>query len=94
MRPRRHLPPQEREVEQAILRMLGDGDGGAFWAAVERGEPVVERAARGYRPFLPVVAWGEARQIPGDDGPQEFFGVASHGAFFPMAPMSALADLT
>jgi len=83
LRPHRRLPPQEREVERAILRMLGEGDGGAFWPAVERGDSVAERAARGYRPFLPVVAWGEARDggtqaaAPADE--QEAGGAAAEG---------------
>lgn len=40
--------------------------------------------------FYDLVEWGETRACDGE----EFFGVVSAGAFFPIAPMRALADLT
>jgi len=51
---------------------------GDLWALVKRAL------------FYDLVAWGEAKTLDGED----FFGVWSRGAFFPMAPMSDLANLT
>lgn len=62
LRPAWRLPEAEREVENAILRLLGsDNDGGAYWRFVEGGAEESElRAPKRYRPFLPVPLWGEA----------------------------------
>jgi len=65
--PTRSLPQQEKDVELAVLRLLGQAnDGGPFWPWIsgETTEPLPPSPPR-YRPFLPVPLWGEAR----DDGP-------------------------
>jgi hypothetical protein len=51
---------------------------GDLWALVKRAL------------FYDLVAWGERRTVDGED----MFGVFSGGAFFAMAPMRDLADLT
>lgn len=60
LRPRRALPPDEAAVEQAVLALLGGGEGGPFWPAVV-GDAMLGafRAPARYRPFLPVPLWGE-----------------------------------
>lgn len=61
-RPHRPLTAQELAVEQAILRVLGSHcDGGPFWPIVAGQSRETPKAARGYRTFLPVIAWGEAQ---------------------------------
>jgi hypothetical protein len=51
---------------------------GGLWALVKRAL------------FFDLVAWGEKRLVEGE----EFYGVTSGGAFFPMAPMRVLPDIT
>jgi len=61
LRPHRDLPPQEHEVELAVLRLLGSGgNGGFFWPVVMAETDAIAPAAQGYKPFLPVPLWGEA----------------------------------
>ena len=69
------------------LKFLPGDSGGLKPYALVRGErwALVKRAL-----FYDLVAWGEAKTLDGED----FFGVWSRGAFFPMAPMSDLANLT
>ena len=69
------------------LKFLPGDSGGLKPYALVRGDlwALVKRAL-----FYDLVAWGEPKTIDGED----FFGVWSRGAFFPMAPMSSLADLT
>lgn len=60
-RPRRRLPPQERHVEAAVMRLLGEpGDGGPYWAVVEGRVPLASLppAPRNHARFLPVPLWG------------------------------------
>ena len=82
-RPQRRLPPQEREIEHAILRLLGEGEGGAYWPSIETGDFHGLRAARGYRTFLPVTVWGEARFRQPEASPpldaEEAGGAAAEG---------------
>lgn len=60
-RPNRPLPPQEWEVELALLRLLGSGgSGGLFWPQVMGFSDSLPAAPKGYKPFLPVPLWGEA----------------------------------
>jgi hypothetical protein len=69
------------------LKFLPGDSGGLKPYALVRGDlwALVKRAL-----FYDLVAWGEAKTLDGED----FFGVWSRGAFFPMAPMSDLANLT
>jgi hypothetical protein len=69
------------------LKFLPGDSGGLKPYALVRGDlwALVKRAL-----FYDLVAWGESRTIDGED----FFGVWSRGAFFPMAPMRDLANLT
>lgn len=69
------------------LKFLPGDSGGLKPYALVRGDlwALVKRAL-----FYDLVAWGEAKTVDGE----EFFGVWSHGVFFPMAPMRDLANLT
>jgi uncharacterized protein len=69
------------------LKFLPGDSGGLKPYALVRGDlwALVKRAL-----FYDLVAWGEAKTLDGED----FFGVWSRGAFFPMAPMRDLANLT
>jgi hypothetical protein len=69
------------------LKFLPGDSGGLKPYALVRGDlwALVKRAL-----FYDLVAWGEAKTLGGED----FFGVWSRGAFFPMAPMRDLANLT
>jgi nitric oxide reductase NorD protein len=58
LRPSRRLPPVEAQVEAVVLRLLGQGDGGDLWPVVAKGSPSPAEPGR-YRPFLPVLLWGE-----------------------------------
>lgn len=73
LRPARRLPEAEREVENAILGLLGaSNDGGVFWHFIAGGGDYGGlRAQRRYRPFLPVPLWGEAsdREAGADASP-------------------------
>ncbi|HLN23844.1 MAG TPA: VWA domain-containing protein [Patescibacteria group bacterium] len=62
LRPSRDLPPAETEMEKAVLRLLGDGDGGSYWPAICGAGDVPAAPAR-YKPFLPVPLWGEALEV-------------------------------
>jgi hypothetical protein len=68
------------------LKFLPGESGGLKPYVLVRGDlwALVKRAL-----FYDLVAWGEGRFLDGE----EFYGVTSGGGFFPMAPMSALADL-
>ncbi len=68
------------------LKFLPGDSGGLKPYALVRGDlwALVKRAL-----FYDLVAWGEAKTLDGED----FFGVWSRGAFFPMAPMRDLANL-
>ncbi|MDA3934633.1 MAG: VWA domain-containing protein [Gammaproteobacteria bacterium] len=74
MRPQRRLPLQEDAVEQVIMAMLGTGVPQLGLAAdmhqfVCGLQPLAElRAARAYRPPLPVPLWGQLQ--PPEDGDQ------------------------
>jgi hypothetical protein len=72
---------------QHPLKFLPGESGGLKPYALVRGElwALVKRAL-----FYDLVAWGESRIVDGE----EMFGVSSHGAFFAMAPMRDIADLT
>jgi len=72
---------------QNPLKFLPGDSGGLKPYALVRGElwALVKRAL-----FYDMVAWGESRAVAGE----EMFGVTSNGAFFAMAPMRDLADLT
>ncbi|MGD9508248.1 MAG: nitric oxide reductase activation protein NorD [Geminicoccaceae bacterium] len=64
LRPARHLPPAEAQVEAAVRRLHGDGS--AVGPLVERVlAPITDlsglAAPGGYRPFLPTPLWGEIR---------------------------------
>jgi hypothetical protein len=69
------------------LKFLPGDSGGLKPYALVRGDlwALVKRAL-----FYDLVSWGEAKTLDGED----FFGVWSRGAFFPMAPMRDLANLT
>jgi hypothetical protein len=69
------------------LKFLPGESGGLKPYVLVRGElwALVKRAL-----FYDLVAWGEARDIAGE----EMFGVFSAGAFFTMAPMRDIADFT
>jgi nitric oxide reductase NorD protein len=73
-RPERPLKEQEFAVEEAILKLLDDnaGDGGPYWPVICGDAQPPAKAARGYRTFLPVLAWGEAifTQTAANCGPQ------------------------
>jgi uncharacterized protein len=76
----------EISAEHPLKFLPGDSGGlkpyvrvrGDLWALVKRAL------------FYDLVAWGEARAVGGE----EMFGVFSNGAFFVMAPMREIADLT
>jgi uncharacterized protein len=72
---------------QHPLKFLAGESGGLKPYALVRGDlwALVKRAL-----FYDLVAWGESRIVEGE----EMFGVFSHGAFFAMAPMRDIADLT
>jgi len=72
---------------QHPLKFLPGDSGGLKPYALVRGElwALVKRAL-----FYDLVAWGEPRMVEGE----EMFGVSSQGAFFAMAPMREIADLT
>jgi hypothetical protein len=76
----------EISADHPLKFLPGDSDGLKPYALV-RGDlwALVKRAL-----FYDLVAWGEAKTLDGED----FFGVWSRGAFFPMAPMRDLANLT
>jgi len=69
------------------LKFLPGDSGGLKPYALVRGElwALVKRAL-----FYDLVAWGEAREVDGE----EMFGVWSGGGFFAMAPMREVAGLT
>ncbi|HUO54551.1 MAG TPA: DUF1285 domain-containing protein [Rhodoblastus sp.] len=69
------------------LKFLPGDSGGLKPYVLVRGElwALVKRAL-----FYDLVAWGEPRMVEGE----EMFGVSSQGAFFAMAPMREIADLT
>ena len=69
------------------LKFLPGERGGLKPYVLVRGDlwALVKRAL-----FYDLVAWGEARAVEGE----EMFGVWSKGAFFAMAPMRQIADLT
>ena len=73
--------------EDHPLKFLPGDSGGLKPYALVRGDlwALVKRAL-----FYDLVAWGESKTLDGED----FFGVWSRGAFFPMAPMRDLANLT
>jgi hypothetical protein len=72
---------------QNPLKFLPGESGGLKPYALVRGDlwALVKRAL-----FYDLVAWGEPRKAEGED----MFGVWSKGAFFAMAPMREIADLT
>jgi hypothetical protein len=72
---------------QNPLKFLPGESGGLKPYARVRGDlwALVKRAL-----FYDLVAWGEPRKAEGED----MFGVWSKGAFFAMAPMREIADLT
>ena len=87
-RPRRRLPAQEAAVENVVLALLGaerrpaDVSFAAMLAAVTDGAMPFDafEADPGYRPFLPVLLWGEVSDAVGAgvaaDGDQEGGGGA------------------
>jgi hypothetical protein len=76
----------EISAENPLRFETGDSGGLKPYVLVRSGLwALVKRAL-----FYDLVAWGESRDIEGE----AFFGLWSAGAFFPMAPMSEIADLT
>jgi hypothetical protein len=69
------------------LKFLPGESGGLKPYVLVRGElwALVKRAL-----FYDLVAWGETQSVEGE----EMFGIVSGGAFFAMAPMRDIADLT
>jgi uncharacterized protein len=69
------------------LKFLPGESGGLKPYVLVRGElwALVKRAL-----FYDLVAWGEARDVAGEN----MFGVFSGGSFFAMAPMRDIADFT
>ena len=83
LRPARRLPPVEARVEAIVLRLLGQGDGGALWPVMADGWPLPAEPGH-YRPFLPVLLWGErddraanAAEVSADDAGRRGAVVAS-----------------
>jgi uncharacterized protein len=87
LRLRTHVDDWVEISAQNPLKFLPGDSGGLKPYVLVRGDlwALVKRAL-----FYDLVAWGEARLVEGEG----MFGVWSKGAFFAMAPMREIADLT